>query len=318
MMSQYAFYVFFSTIMLMMVILFNMVSVAFFTLFERKMMGVFHYRRGPNKVGVNGLLQPFSDAIKLLLKEFFTPLKSTLTLYLAAPVFMFLTTMMLWLIFPFQSNLMSFNLSFLFFLSFMSMSAHAVMFMSWASNSSYSMLGAIRTVAQTISYEVTFALSMLMIFMLIDSMDFNKLLMFSNTTNIALLMIFPMFVVFLSILAEINRTPFDLSESESELVSGFNIEYGSVKFTIIFLSEYASIAFMMFIFNLMFFNSNPMSLSFFIQWISMIYIITWVRMTMPRLRYDMLMTLCWFTLLPLILISFIFSTIFLKLPLIYF
>nr|AWN56211.1 NADH dehydrogenase subunit 1 [Dinocampus coccinellae] len=291
-----------SIIMLIMVMIMIMVSVAFFTLFERKLMSLFHYRKGPNKISFNGLLQPFSDAFKLLTKEYFYPNKSNMYFYILSPLLMLILTLMMWLLYPFFFNLFNFKLSFLFFLSVMSMNVYSLMMGGWASNSTFSMIGAIRSVAQSISYEVTFAISMLIPLLLINSLNLHKMIFY--TTWFPLMMYMVTLIVLISMLAEINRTPFDLTEGESELVSGFNVEYGSGKFTLIFLAEYSTLMFMMMIFTLMFLFTNSISIMFYLISMIMMYFITWVRMTFPRIRYDMLMYLCWFYLLPFILLKF--------------
>nr|WCB99528.1 NADH dehydrogenase subunit 1 [Meteorus sp. 1 XHS-2023a] len=313
-MSQMSFYMMCSMMMLFLVIILMMVSVAFLTLFERKIMGIFHYRKGPNKIGLTGFLQPFSDAMKLLSKEFFLPFKSNSIIYILSPMFMLILMILMWMIYPFFSNLLSFNLNTLFFLTIMSMGVYSLMLMGWSSNSSFSMLGAIRSIAQSISYEVIFAITLLIIMNMINSMNIFYLTKFSKFL-ILILLFYPIsFILMISILAEINRTPFDLSEGESELVSGFNVEYGSSKFTLIFLSEYSSLLFMMFIFNLIFFNNNLLSFLFYMNLILMIFILTWIRVTLPRIRYDKLMFFCWFFLLPFSLINYSMYLTMVKLP----
>lgn len=182
----------------------------------------------------------------------------------------------------------------------------------WSSNSSFSILGAIRSIAQSISYEVTLSISILLIFIIINNINFNYIYMFQKKIFLLILFIIPAILIFLRILAEINRTPFDLSEGESELVSGFNIEYRRGKFVLIFLSEYSRIIFIIFIFNLFFFIINFLSIIFYLILIILIFLIIWIRITLPRIRYDFLIYFCWFYKLPIILYLFIIYLFFFK------
>nr|APF47450.1 NADH dehydrogenase subunit 1 [Pholetesor sp. SNS-2016] len=303
-MLQFSIYLINSLIMLMMVIMLNLISVAFLTLFERKIMGLFHYRKGPNKNSFIGILQPFNDAIKLINKEYFYPKKSSFYLYLLSPSLMFLLIMMLWLIYPFKSNLMMFENNLLYFLCLMSLSVYGLILAGWSSNSSFSMIGSMRSIAQSISYEVIFSISILIIIMNINSMNLFNLIKFNKFMNFFLMFLPLNMIILTSMLAEINRTPFDLSEGESELVSGFNIEYSSSKFILIFLAEYSSMIFMMFLYCLIMMSSN-FNMFFYMKITLMILFITWIRMTLPRIRYDKLMKLCWSYLLPMTLILYL-------------
>nr|APF47534.1 NADH dehydrogenase subunit 1 [Diolcogaster sp. SNS-2016] len=303
-MKQMLCYFFNSMIMLILVLILNMLVVGFLTLYERKIMGLFHYRKGPNKNFFIGLFQPFNDAIKLIMKEFFFPKKSFMMIYLMSPMIMIILVMMLWLIYPFYTNLIMFNNSILFFLSLMSLGVYGLILSGWSSNSSYSMIGSIRSIAQSISYEVVFAISIMIILMFINTMNLNLLINFYKYF-INYMFFFPfMIILLISMLAEINRTPFDLSEGESELVSGFNIEYSSSKFILIFLAEYSSLMFMMFLFIYLFMMSK-LNFFFYFKVILMIFFITWIRMTFPRIRYDKLMKFCWIYLLPFTLMLFL-------------
>nr|APF47522.1 NADH dehydrogenase subunit 1 [Protapanteles sp. 2 SNS-2016] len=293
-----------SLILLMLVIILNMISVAFLTLFERKIMGLFHYRKGPNKNSFMGILQPFNDAIKLLNKEYFFPKKSSFYLYIMSPSLMFILIMMLWMIYPFKSNLIMFENNLLYFLCMMSLGVYGLILAGWSSNSSFSMIGAIRSIAQSISYEVVFSISILIIMMNINSTNLFNLMNFNKFLNFSMIYYPLNLIILISMLAEINRTPFDLSEGESELVSGFNIEYSSSKFILIFLAEYSSMIFMMFLFCFLIFYSN-LNIFFYIKILLMILFITWIRMTFPRIRYDKLMKFCWMYLLPMTLILFL-------------
>nr|AHA52547.1 NADH dehydrogenase subunit 1 [Ichneutes sp. QL-2013] len=311
-MKQISIYFINSMIMLILVIIMKMISVAFLTLFERKIMGLFHYRKGPNKISVSGLLQPFSDAMKLMTKEFFYPMKSNFYLYLLSPMLMFLLIMMLWLLYPFYTNLVNFNLSTLFLLSIMSITVYSIMMSGWSSNSNLTLIGSIRSMAQSISYEVIFSINLLIFLMINNSMNFFSLKLIQYYMWMFMLCIPLSLILFLSLIAEINRTPFDLSEGESELVSGFNTEYSNSPFTLIFLAEYASLLFMMFLFNFLYLYNNLMNILFYLILMLLIFLITWIRMTFPRIRYDKLMYMCWFYFLPSILIFFMFMMLMFK------
>nr|YP_010936702.1 NADH dehydrogenase subunit 1 [Apanteles gelechiidivoris]WKW91672.1 NADH dehydrogenase subunit 1 [Apanteles gelechiidivoris]WLN31490.1 NADH dehydrogenase subunit 1 [Apanteles gelechiidivoris] len=313
-MMQISIYFMNSFIMLLLVIIMNLISVAFLTLFERKIMGLFHYRKGPNKNSIIGFFQPFNDAIKLMNKEYFFPKKSSFYLYISSPSLMFILIMMLWLIYPFKTNLLMFENNMLYFLCMMSLGVYGLILSGWSSNSSFSMIGAIRSIAQSISYEVIFSISMLIILMNINSMNLFNLNKFNKFMNLLLIFLPLNFIILISMLAEINRTPFDLSEGESELVSGFNIEYSSSKFILIFLAEYSSMIFMMFLYCLIMMSSN-LNLMFYFKIICMILFITWIRMTLPRIRYDKLMKFCWIYMLPITLILYLNYLLNLKLNL---
>nr|AHA52595.1 NADH dehydrogenase subunit 1 [Sigalphus bicolor] len=295
---------------LILVMIVVMMSVAFFTLLERKIMGIFHYRKGPNKTSLMGMFQPFSDAIKLMLKEFFSPQNCNIYIYLLMPMFLLVLMILMWLIYPFMENLFMFKYSFLYFLSVLSIGVYGIMIGGWASNSSFSMIGAIRSIAQSISYEVNFSISLMIMIFMLTSYNLYELIYFNYKF---IFFLYPNFIFFFfSVLAEINRTPFDLSEGKSELVSGFNIEYSKVNFTLIFLSEYASILLMSFLINYMFILNNLMSFLFYFNILLMIFFITWIRVTFPRVRYDKLMYLCWFYLLSLILMLMLYVNLYIK------
>nr|AVN67485.1 NADH dehydrogenase subunit 1 [Nauphoeta cinerea] len=276
-----------------------MVGVAFLTLLERSVLGYVHIRKGPNKVGFLGVLQPFSDAIKLFTKEQTFPFNSNYISYYFAPVFSLFLSLLLWMIMPYVSGLYSFELGFLFFLSCTSLGVYTVMIAGWSSNSNYSLLGGLRAVAQTISYEVSLALILLSFIFLIGSynlMDFN---MFQSWLWMIFLTLPLSLVWFTSCLAETNRTPFDFAEGESELVSGFNVEYSSGGFALIFLAEYASILFMSMLFCVIFLGGDVDSLLFYLKLSLISFLFIWVRGTMPRFRYDKLMYLAWKSFLPM-------------------
>nr|YP_009689642.1 NADH dehydrogenase subunit 1 [Mansonia amazonensis]QEE94345.1 NADH dehydrogenase subunit 1 [Mansonia amazonensis] len=276
-----------------------MVGVAFLTLLERKILGYIQIRKGPNKVGFMGLLQPFSDAVKLFTKEQTYPLLSNYIFYYFSPIFSLFLSLLCWMCMPYLIKLYSFNLGVLFFLCITSLGVYTVMVAGWSSNSNYALLGGLRSVAQTISYEVSLALILLSFIFLIGS--YNFLVFNEFQENIWFIVFcFPLSLVwFASCLAETNRTPFDFAEGESELVSGFNVEYSSGGFALIFLAEYSSILFMSMLFSIIFLGGDIYNFIFFLKltFISILFI--WVRGTLPRFRYDKLMYMAWKSFLPI-------------------
>nr|ALO76807.1 NADH deshydrogenase subunit 1 [Scirtidae sp. GENSP01] len=288
-----------------------LVGVAFLTLFERKILGYIQVRKGPNKVGYKGILQPFSDAVKLFTKEQTLPLVSNYNMYYMSPVLNLFLSLFLWVSLPFLTGLYYFNLGLLFVLCCLSLGVYTIMISGWSSNSNYSLLGSLRCVAQTISYEVSMALVLMSFLILVETFSFFDFLKFQKFIFMLFLSI-PLFLVWIVImLAETNRTPFDFAEGESELVSGFNVEYSSGGFALIFLAEYSSILFMSFIFSIIFFGSNMISLVFFYLWFFRHFLFIWIRGTLPRYRYDKLMELVWKIFLPLSL-NFLFFYLGLK------
>nr|AMH84680.1 NADH dehydrogenase subunit 1 [Chrysomya megacephala] len=282
----------------LLLIIFVLVSVAFLTLLERKVLGYIQIRKGPNKVGIAGIPQPFCDAIKLFTKEQTYPLLSNYIPYYFSPIFSLFLSLLVWMCMPMFVKLFSFNLGLLFFLCCTSLGVYTVMIAGWSSNSNYALLGGLRAVAQTISYEVSLALVLLSFIFLIGG--YNMLMFYKYQMFIWFLFImFPMSLVWFSIsLAETNRTPFDFAEGESELVSGFNVEYSSGGFALIFLAEYASILFMSMLFCVMFLGSDVFSFFFYIKLTFVSFMFIWVRGTLPRFRYDKLMYLAWKSFLP--------------------
>nr|AJK90713.1 NADH dehydrogenase subunit 1 [Papilio helenus] len=275
-----------------------MVGVAFLTLLERQALGYIQIRKGPNKVGYMGILQPFADVVKLFTKEQTFPNYSNYMVYYFSPVVSLIVILMSWLLMPYYFNLISFNLGILFFLCCTSIGVFTVMVAGWSSNSNYALLGGLRAVAQTIFYEVSLALNMLssivmnMNFKMIDFFFYQEVIWF-------FFLMMPLSLCWLSSsLAETNRTPFDFAEGESELVSGFNVEYSSGGFTLIFLSEYASILFMSLLFILLYMGGYSLSLIFYLKLSFISFVFIWIRGTLPRYRYDKLMYLSWKSYLP--------------------
>nr|YP_010564740.1 NADH dehydrogenase subunit 1 [Volucella rufimargina]UZA61143.1 NADH dehydrogenase subunit 1 [Volucella rufimargina] len=285
-------------IMSLMLIICVLVSVAFLTLLERKVLGYIQIRKGPNKVGLVGIPQPFCDAIKLFTKEQTYPLLSNYISYYFSPIFSLFLSLLLWMSMPFFIKLFSFNLGLLFFLCCTSLGVYTVMIAGWSSNSNYALLGGLRSVAQTISYEVSLALVLLSFVFLIN--NYNMINFYYYQIYLwFFILLYPLAFIWLIIsLAETNRTPFDFAEGESELVSGFNVEYSSGGFALIFLSEYASILFMSMLFSLIFLGGDVISFFFFFKLMFISFVFIWVRGTLPRFRYDKLMYLAWKSFLP--------------------
>nr|WKY18618.1 NADH dehydrogenase subunit 1 [Jonas distinctus] len=275
-----------------------LVGVAFVTLLERKILGYIQIRKGPNKVGYMGVLQPFSDAVKLFTKEQMQLTMSNFLIYYISPIISLFLALLVWMVMPYEFGLMSFNMSILFFFCCLSLGVYSVMVAGWSSNCNYSLLGSLRAVAQTISYEVSLALILLSFIVLVGGVSFELFGKYQEG-GWFLIMSIPMGLVWLaSCLAETNRTPFDFAEGESELVSGFNTEYGSGGFALIFMAEYASILFMSVLFVIIFLGSGLHSVSFYFKAVTMFFVFVWVRGTLPRFRYDKLMYLAWKSFLP--------------------
>nr|BDQ43535.1 NADH dehydrogenase subunit 1 [Metaphire californica] len=288
---------FFTSILLSLVM--ALVAMAFYTLMERKFLGYFHLRKGPNKVGLMGVPQPFSDAIKLFVKEQAKPTPSNKTPFMIAPTMGLILALLMWAIYPHSHQSYFLQFSVLYFLCVSSMNVYSTFMAGWSSNSKYALLGALRGVAQTISYEVSMSLILLSALMLVMTMDFTKMTMYSWI----LMMLIPVTVTwFITNLAETNRTPFDFAEGESELVSGFNVEYSSGLFAMIFMAEYMNILAMSLFTSIVFMSMPNMSMSDMLLLVKTMFIamlFVWVRATFPRMRYDHLMNLTWKSFLPL-------------------
>nr|YP_009045272.1 NADH dehydrogenase subunit 1 [Lexias dirtea]AHA03623.1 NADH dehydrogenase subunit 1 [Lexias dirtea] len=276
-----------------------LIGVAFLTLLERKVLGYIQIRKGPNKLGMMGILQPFSDAIKLFTKEQVYLNYSNYFSFYFSPIVSFTLSLMIWMMMPYLFNMIVFNLGLLFFLCCTSIGVYTLLIAGWSSNSNYSLLGGMRAVAQTISYEVS--LSLILMSSIILIMDFNMIKFTEYQFMIwFLIMMFPLSMCFLSsLMAETNRTPFDFAEGESELVSGFNTEYSSGGFALIFLAEYSSILFMSLLFTIIYMGGYELNLMFYLKLVFLSFFLIWVRGTLPRYRYDKLMYLCWKSYLPI-------------------
>lgn len=284
-----------------------LVNVAFITLLERKILGYSQLRKGPNKVRLAGVLQPFNDAIKLFRKENTIPGASNKLIFLLRPAIAISLSLLVFLVFPANEKIISTRISMLFIYTVLSINVYPTLVSGWRSNRKYAAVGALRAVAQTISYEVRLAIIFLFYIVISANIDFYFLR--ASKKFFPLLFIFiPLVGMWLiSCLAETNRTPFDFAEGESELVSGFNVEYGAVGFALIFIAEYARIFFIS-VFFVFFFVSLPggkILAGFIITGLVAVWI--WVRTTLPRYRYDLLINLTWKFYLPVALMMFIYS-----------
>lgn len=289
-----------------------LVAIAFYTLIERKFLGYFQLRKGPNKVILIGLPQPFADAIKLFTKEQTNPTPANISPYIFAPVLGLILALILWILFP-HSNPSSFvTYGILYFLCVSSINVYTTFMAGWCSNSKYALLGALRGVAQTISYEVSIALIILSTLILQKCIDLNII----KCISWIILIISPLFIIwFITNLAETNRTPFDFAEGESELVSGFNVEYRAGLFALIFIAEYINILFIRLLTATIFIGSIEIfsNIQLIIKTIIIATLFVWIRATLPRIRYDNLIYLTWkrflpFSLAAIILLSVILLT----------
>lgn len=293
------------------------ISVAYLTLMERKVIGWMQLRLGPNVVGPFGILQPIADALKLLFKEPIIPSQSDKFLFLLAPVITFTLAMLGWAVIPIDTFIISnINVGVLYLLAISSLGVYGIIIAGWASNSKYAFLGAIRSAAQMISYEVSIGLCIVTVLLVSQSMNLEQIVLAQKNMPLHLqLLLLPMFVVFfISILAETNRHPFDLPEAEAELVAGYHVEYSSMQFALFFLGEYANMILtsamtvVLFMggwlppFNIEFLSIIPGVIWFVFKVICCLFVFIWIRAALPRYRYDQLMRLGWKCLLPLTLI----------------
>ena len=287
-----------------------LISVAYLTLAERKVMGSMQQRKGPNVVGFLGLLQPLADGLKLLLKETVIPTNASTFSFVFAPVLTLFLSLFGWSVIPlsFTGFYVDINLSLLFIFAVSSLGVYGIILSGWSSNSRYAFFGALRSAAQMVSYEVAIGLILVTVLVCVGSLNFFSIVVFQEFLFF-MIPLFPIFFMFLvSILAETNRAPFDLPEAESELVSGYNVEYASMGFALFFLAEYSSMILMSSLTTIIFMGgwvsvfSKPFILDSFVMSLKLSFILfffIWVRASFPRYRIDQLMRLCWKVFLPI-------------------
>ncbi len=285
-------------------------SIAFLTLFERKLLAAMQRRKGPNVVGIFGIVQAFADGLKLMLKETIIPSLSNYIIFIISPILIFTLSLFGWGVIPFMKGIVisDIDLGIIVILAISSLSVYGIIMSGWASNSKYPLLGSLRSSAQMISYEVSIGILIMPILALTGSANLSEIIL-SQKYQYNILPFFFTFILFLiSILAETNRLPFDLPEAESELVSGYNVEYSALTFALFFLAEYSYIILMSSLLVILFlggwipliniiFIIEP--IWFFIKLSIILFIFVWVRATLPRYRYDQLMYLGWKIMLPL-------------------
>nr|YP_010389721.1 NADH dehydrogenase subunit 1 [Polistes rothneyi]UPT34490.1 NADH dehydrogenase subunit 1 [Polistes rothneyi] len=287
-----------------------LIGVAFLVLLERKFLGYMQDRKGPNKVFFLGIFQPFSDAIKLFIKENIKLIKVNLFFYLISPMIGFIMIMILILGLPMDINIYSMNLFLLYLMSCLSISVYIILMSSWSSNSNYSMLGGMRSLSQSLSYEVSMFLIFFIMFNYVESFQLIEFVKFQKFLSFWFINLIMFLILFISMIAELNRMPFDFIEGESELVSGFNVEYMSVSFTFIFLAEYMMILVTGEYFIMMFFGYSMYFLKNIIYVLIFSSLIIMIRGVLPRLRYDNLMYFCWYYILSISMKIFLFMLIF--------
>lgn len=301
-----------------------LICVAYLTYAERKVIGYIQVRIGPNRVGFKGLLQPFADLIKLITKEIIIPTKSNKYLFVIAPLFALAPSLAGWAVIPFQEGvvLANINAGVLYVFAMSSLGVYGVLIAGWASNSKYAMFGALRSAAQTVSYEIAMGFAFVGVLLAAGSMNLTDIVM-SQQGGILhwwFVPLFPLFIVFwISGIAETNRAPFDLAEGESEIVAGFHVEYSSVGFALFFMSEYASMILISTLMSILFlggwmspFEGIPFLENIFyvvpgFVWLLVkisffLFVYLWVRATFPRYRYDQLMRLGWKVLIPVTIV----------------
>ena len=290
-----------------------LVAVAYLTYAERKVLAAAQLRKGPNVVGAFGLLQPFADGLKLFLKETVIPTGANRVVFIAAPVLTFVLSLIAWAVIPFDAGMViaNINVGILYLFAISSLGVYGIIMAGWSSNSKYAFLGALRSAAQMVSYEVSIGFVIVCVLLCVGSLNLSAIVEAQRTVWFCLPLL-PMFVVFfISALAETNRSPFDLPEGESELVAGFFVEYSAMTFALFYLGEYANMILMSAMTSILFlggwlppfgvapFTWVPGPIWFFLKIAFVLFCFLWVRATFPRFRYDQLMRLGWKVFLPL-------------------
>tara|TARA_B100001027_G_scaffold216079_1_gene191469 strand:+ start:409 stop:1404 length:996 start_codon:yes stop_codon:yes gene_type:complete len=311
--------IFFTILKILLIIIPLLIMIAYLTFFERKVIGYMQLRRGPNVVGPFGLFQPLADGIKLLTKETIIPSNSNKVVFLFAPVLTFSLALLAWAVIPVDNGvvLSNINVGILYIISISSLGVYGLIMAGWASNSRYAFLGALRSAAQMISYEVSIGLIIINVLISVGSLNLSEIV--KAQEDLWFLFIhFPMFLIFfISTLAETNRAPFDLPEAEAELVAGYNVEYSSLSFGLFFLGEYGNMILMSSLTTILFLGGwmpimgvdfIPGIVWFLLKVCILLFIFLWVRATLPRYRYDQLMRLGWKVFLPLALIWIVFTS----------
>ncbi len=294
-----------------------LLSVAYLTYAERKVLGAMQIRKGPNVVGPFGLLQPIADALKLLTKETIIPSGANTVVFLLAPILTFMLSLVAWAVIPFGDGLVlaDINVGILYLFAISSLGVYGIIMAGWASNSRYAFLGALRSAAQMVSYEVSMGFVIITVLVCVGSLRLTDIVLAQKNLWFCI-PLFPMFIIFfISTLAETNRAPFDMPEAEAELVAGYNVEYSSMTFALFFLGEYANMILMAGITTVLFlggwlppfdvapFNWIPGPIWFAGKVAFVLFFFLWVRATFPRYRYDQLMRLGWKVFLPLSLLA---------------
>ena len=295
-------------------------TVAYITLAERKVIGYIQVRIGPNRVGPRGLLQPIADAVKILFKEIIIPEESNKFLFLLAPVLAIAPALVAWAVVPFSPELVlaNVNAGLLFILAITSMGVYGVIVSGWASNSKYAFLGAIRSAALIVSYEIAMGFALVGVLMVSGSLNLGEIVKGQHGSgfwNWYFIPLFPLFLVYMiSAVAETNRAPFDVAEGESEIVAGFHVEYSGMTFSVFYLAEYANMILVSALCSLMFLGGwlPPVNIAPF-TWIPgffwligkiafLLFVFLWIRATFPRYRYDQIMRLGWKVFIPVTLV----------------
>lgn len=316
--SEYFFTLIFIVAKIIAITITLLLTVAYLTYAERRVVGLMQMRKGPNVVGPFGLLQPIADAVKLLFKETIIPNPADKFVFILAPIITFVLSLIGWAVIPFDAGLVlaDIDVGVLYILAISSLGVYGIIMAGWASNSKYAFLGAIRSSAQMISYEVSMGLVIVSVLLVTGSLNLSQIVEYQRTMPFWIqLLLAPMAVIFfVSVLAETNRLPFDLPEAEAELVAGYNVEYSSMSFALFFLGEYANMILVsamtvtLFMggylppFNLSFLAFVPGVIWFLSKTVFLLFVFLWLRATLPRYRYDQLMNIGWKFFLPITLI----------------